>query len=145
MSARAFIDTNIFLYSLDKTATAEKRRIASELIREGLTQQRAVVNHQVVQEFLAVATRKLVKSITIPDAHEYLDNVLRPLLGAPPSVELFHEALNIHTRYQLSWYDSLIVAAAIESGCSVLYTEDLHHGAKFGSLRVENPFRALHH
>jgi predicted nucleic acid-binding protein len=142
MNAKAFIDTNIFLYSLDKTATAAKRRVASELIRDGLKRRRSVISYQVVQEFLNAATKKFAKSMTVAEGRDYLDDVLRPLLGVQPSFELFHEALRIHTHHQLSWYDSLIVAAATEAGCSVLYTEDLQHGAKFEGVRVENPFRA---
>jgi predicted nucleic acid-binding protein len=57
------------------------------------------------------------------------------------SLELFHAALTIQSRYRLSWYDSIIVGAAIESGCSTLYSEDMQHGAKFGAMQVQNPFR----
>jgi predicted nucleic acid-binding protein len=53
---------------------------------------------------------------------------------------LFREALTIYKRHKLSWYDSLIMAAAVEAGCSVIYTEDMHHGAKIGGVRIENPF-----
>jgi predicted nucleic acid-binding protein len=71
-----------------------------------------------------------------------VNTVFRPLIVVNSSIELFREALGIHARHQISWYDSLIVAAASEAHCSILYTEDLQHGAKIGGVRIENPFLA---
>ena len=68
-------------------------------------------------------------------------SILKPLLVVLPSPDLFCGALDIHVRYQISWYDTLIVAAAAEAGCSVLYTEDLQHGARLNGVTIENPFR----
>jgi predicted nucleic acid-binding protein len=56
------------------------------------------------------------------------------------SQALYAEALHLQHRYRLSWYDSLILAGAIEAQCSVLYSEDLQHGQRFGDLQIENPF-----
>lgn len=140
MSGRRFLDTNIFVYDIDAAAPKAKKKVAYELIREALTQHTSVVSYQVIQEFLAVAIRKFSSSITLPHSRRYLESVLKPMLAVHSSVELFHEALEIGSRYQLSWYDSLIVAAAAEAGCSVLYTEDLQHGAKIGGVKIENPF-----
>jgi predicted nucleic acid-binding protein len=142
MNGRSFLDTNIFVYHIDFEAPKAKKTVASLLIREALTRHSSVVSYQVIQEFLAVAVRKFPSSVTVPDARRYLETVLKPMLAVHSSVELFHEALDIQSRYQLSWYDSLIVAAAAEANCSVLYTEDLQHGAKINGVRIENPFRA---
>jgi predicted nucleic acid-binding protein len=142
MSGRVFLDTNIFVYDVDVDASKMKKSIAAGLIREALTQHRSVVSYQVIQEFLAVAIRKFSSSITVPDARRYLEAVLKPMLAIHSSVELFREALDIGSRYQLSWYDSLIVAAASEASCSILYTEDLQHGAKINGVRIQNPFRS---
>ena len=141
MNGRIFLDTNIFVYDIDVEAPKAKKHVAYNLIRDALTQRRSVVSYQVIQEFLAVAVRKFSSSVTIPDARRYLEAVLKPMLAVHSSVDLFHEALDIGARYQLSWYDSLIVAAASEASCSVLYTEDLRHGAKINGVRIENPFR----
>jgi predicted nucleic acid-binding protein len=143
MNARAFIDTSVFVYSLDRSATAAKRRIATDLIRDALQQRRSIISYQVIQEFLAVVTKKFAKSMTIADAGQYLDDVLEPLLSVQPPVEIFREALSLHSRYHLSWYDSSILAAASIADCAVIYSEDLQHGAKYGGVRVENPFRTL--
>ena len=67
-------------------------------------------------------------------------DVFESMLGIESSLELFQNALAIHVRYRSSWYDSLIVAAALEAKCHVRYTEDLQHGQRFGDLSVVNPF-----
>ena len=142
MNGRSFLDTNVFVYDIDAAAPKAKRTVAYSLIRDALTQHRTVISYQVIQEFMAVAIRKFPSSVTLPDARRYLEAVLKPMLAVHSSVELFQDALDICSRYQLSWYDSLIVAAASEASCSVLYTEDLQHGAKINGVRIENPFRA---
>ena len=74
------------------------------------------------------------------DAEQYLSTVFRPLLAVHSSQALYAEALHLHAQSGLSWYDSLIVSAAIQARCDLLFTEDLHHGQRFGSLRITNPF-----
>ena len=142
MSAKAFLDTNVFVYEIDSKAPKAKRRIAHDLIRDALKQRRSVVSYQVIQEFLNVVTAKFSSSIDTADAQQYVNTVFQPLIVVQSSIELFGAALGIHARHQISWYDSLIVAAAAEASCSVLYTEDLQHGAKINGVRIENPFRA---
>jgi len=142
MNGRSFLDTNVFVYDIDAAAPKAKKTVAYNLIRDALTQHRTVISYQVIQEFMAVAIRKFPSSVTLPDARRYLEAVLKPMLAVHSSVELFREALDIGGRYQLSWYDSLIVAAASEAKCSILYSEDLQHGAKIDGVRIENPFRA---
>lgn len=73
-------------------------------------------------------------------AQLYLERVFLPLLRVHSSVALYHEALAFRSRYQLSWYDSLIVCAALHAECTTLYSEDLQHNQKFGKLRIVNPF-----
>ena len=62
------------------------------------------------------------------------------MLNVPSSIELVQGAIRVQGRYRLSWYDSLIVAAAIQGGCHTLYTEDLEHNQRFESVLVRNPF-----
>jgi predicted nucleic acid-binding protein len=69
-----------------------------------------------------------------------LVTTLRPLMAVNSSAALYAEALRLGSSYSLSWYDSLVLAAAIEGGAHVLYSEDFQHGQKFGNLRIENPF-----
>ncbi|MGD0632519.1 MAG: PIN domain-containing protein [Terracidiphilus sp.] len=139
MSGRFFLDTNIFVYSFDLSA-AVKARKATELIRKALATQKGIVSYQVVQEFFNVALRKFAQPMKAADAEQYLGTVFRPLLGVHSSQALYAEALHLQARSGLSWYDSLIVSGAVQAQCDFLFTEDLQHGQRFGSLQVANPF-----
>lgn len=139
MSDRFFLDTNIFVYSFDQSSAA-KARTATQLIREGLTTQKGIVSYQVVQEFFHVALRRFSQPMQAAEAEQYLGTVFRPLLSVHSSQALYAEALRLHAQSGLSWYDSLIVSAAVEAQCGLLFTEDLQHGQRFGSLQVRNPF-----
>lgn len=139
MSGRFFLDTNIFVYSFDRTSPA-KAREAQQLIRNALATQKGVVSYQVVQEFFNVALRRFSRPMKAAEAERYLGSVFRPLLSVQSSIVLFSEALRIQGGSHLSWFDSLIVAAAMQAGCDSLLTEDLQHGQRFGNLQIVNPF-----
>jgi predicted nucleic acid-binding protein len=139
MSDRFFLDTNIFVYSFDRSA-AVKARKATQLIRKALTTQKGIISYQVVQEFFNVALRKFSQPMKAADAEQYLGTVFRPLLSVHSSQSLYAEALHLQAKSGLSWYDSLIVSAALQAQCDFLFTEDLQHGQRFGSLQVANPF-----
>ena len=139
MSARFFLDTNLFVYSFDRGSPTKARRTTA-LIRQAVTSRAGIVSYQVVQEFFNVALKRFTQPMTIAEAEQYLTTVFRPLLAVHSSQALYGEALRLIGRYRLAWYDSLIVAAALEGGCSVLYSEDFQHGLRVGDLRVENPF-----
>lgn len=139
MNARFFLDTNIFVYSFDRGAPAKARR-ATQLIRQAVATRKGIISYQVVQEFFNVALRRFAQPITVAEAEQYLATVFRPLLAVHSSQALFGLALRLSDRYRVPWYDSLILAAAMEGQCSLVYTEDLHHGQRFEKLQVENPF-----
>jgi predicted nucleic acid-binding protein len=139
MSDRFFLDTNIFVYSFDRTAVAKARR-ANQLIRTALKTQKGTTSYQVVQEFFNVALHRFKQPMKVEEAQEYFITIFRPLMGVHSSQALYLEAMHLQSRYRLSWYDSLIVAAAIQAQCDRLITEDLQHGQRFGDLRIENPF-----
>jgi predicted nucleic acid-binding protein len=105
-----------------------------------LFQQKGVISYQVVQEFFNVALRRFTPPMIAVEAEQYFTTVFRPILGVQSSTVLYIEALRLHAGGNLSWYDSLIVAAALEARCDLLLTEDLQHGQRFGSLRITNPF-----
>lgn len=140
MSDSFFLDTNVFVYKFDTREPAKTRR-ASELIRSAVASKRGVVSYQVVQEFFNVALTRFDRPFSIGEAEDYLSVTFKPILVVHSSPRLFLEALHIRTQHQFSWYDSLIVAAAQQANCSVLYTEDMQHGRRIGELRIENPFR----
>lgn len=135
-----FLDTNVFVYTFDGTAPAKQAR-AREWVEGALRTQRGLVGTQVVQEFLNVALAKFVRPMGVTEAREYLRGVLLPLCQHAPGVATFDQALLLKEQTGYSWFDSLIVAAAIETGCAWLITEDLDHGRKIGGLTIHNPFR----
>ena len=139
MSAKCFLDTNIFVYSFD-AANPTKAATARKLIQDRLRDRTAVISFQVVQEFFNVACKRFPAFVASPDAELYLAAVLRPMITVHSSAGLYSEALRLQQRYKLSWYDSIIVAAASEAGCAVIYTEDLQDGAKLNGVLVKNPF-----
>ena len=138
MNDKFFLDTNIFAYMFD-ARDAQKAEKARRLIKQAVSTRKGVVSQQVVQEFFNLAFRKFQPAMTLAEAEDYLSTVFQPLLIVQ-SVQTYKEALQLHFRYRLPWYDSVIVAAARESGCEILYTEDFQHEQRFGELRVKNPF-----
>jgi predicted nucleic acid-binding protein len=140
MSGNSFLDTNVFLYAYDDR-DPRKHSVAVDLIRQLTISGDAVISYQVVQEFFNVALAKSPGRLSYPDAQVILQDVFRPLQIVPPSFTLVSDAIRIQERYRLSWYDSLIVSAAQHAGCSVLYSEDLQHGQRFGAVLVQDPFR----
>jgi predicted nucleic acid-binding protein len=139
MSARFFLDTNIFIYTFDDSS-AQKKKIAQDLVFEGLHSGRGRISWQVAQEFLNVATTKFKKTISESDSREYLLKVLQPLCSTHSRMSLFCRALTIRTDTGFSFYDSLILAAALDSECTVLYSEDLQHNRIYENLEIRNPF-----
>jgi predicted nucleic acid-binding protein len=135
-----FLDTNVLIYTFD-AAAPKKQMTARSWVREALRTQRGIIGSQVVQEFMNVALSRFSHPLGVTEAREYLREVLQPLCQHYPRITTFDRALLLKEQSGYSWYDALIVAAAIESGCAWLITEDLEHGRKFGSLTLHNPFR----
>lgn len=139
MNGRFFLDTNIFVYAFD-ASSPKKSAQAEKLIRRAIQTRGGIVSYQVVQEFFNVALRRFAKPMSSADAEQYLSTTFRPLLSVHSSPALYSEALRIGARFRLPWYDSLIVASAIEGQCDVLYSEDFQDGQQFGALTIANPF-----
>lgn len=134
-----FIDTNIFIYLFDEIDD-HKRTIANQIIQRALETRSACISYQVIQETLNVVTHKLPSPMSSENAQRFLEQILAPLWKVMPSTALYQRSLVIQSRYGFSFYDAMIVAAALESGCTRLYTEDLQHGQQIAGLLIENPF-----
>jgi predicted nucleic acid-binding protein len=133
MSAVDFFDTNVLFYLL--SADAAKAQRAEQLLATG-----GVVSVQVLNEFAAVAARKLAMGIA---EIRVILSTLRALCAVNPLDVATHElGLDVAQRYRYSIYDAMIVAAALRAGCSTLYSEDLRHGQKIERLTILNPFRS---
>ena len=111
-SASHFLDTNIFVYLFDAT-DKRKRGIAHNLVETALSNGSGRISHQVVQETLNVITRKLPKVISADDAHSFMTHSLLPLWRVMPSTALYAKGLQLQARWKLSYYDALILAAAL--------------------------------
>jgi predicted nucleic acid-binding protein len=139
MSAADFFDTNVLVYMVDRRDPA-KQTIAQQLVSQALASNSGIISFQVVQETLHALTRKARQVLPAADANELLRAVLVPLWSVQPSASLYEKALQVQAKQGFSFYDSLIVSAALEAGCKRLFSEDLQHGQKVGGLRIENPF-----
>ncbi len=139
MSGADFLDTNVLVYLVDRRNPA-KQAVAQQLVSAALAERSGIISFQVVQETLQALTRKARQVLPAADASELLHAVLLPLWQVHPTPALYERALQLQAKQGFSFYDSLIVAAALEAGCRRLLTEDLQHGQKVGSLRIENPF-----
>lgn len=129
-----FLDTNILIYA-NTQQDPEKQSIAQRLIASG----DAIVSAQVLNEFCNVLRRKF------PDKFSSVESVLLDFQVSvdvmPLTAETTKQAISVSKRHQLSFYDSLILAAASEYGCRVVLSEDMQHGFKLESgLAVINPF-----
>jgi len=139
MSAEYVIDTNLFIYQLDaleerKTATADR------IIRRGIETGNACISFQVVHECLNTVLRKAEIPRDTDQTRTHLEAVLAPLFQVSASIPLYQRALDIQARYRYGFYDALIITAALEAGCTRLYSEDLQHSQRIKSLTTENPF-----
>ena len=139
MSAESFIDTNVFIYQLE-ALDERKATIADRIIRDGIASGGACISFQVVSETLNTVLRKAEIPLDGEGARSYLETVLAPLYRIPPTTNLYQRALDIQARYRYSFYDSLIIAAALLEGCSQIYSEDLQNGQHIEGLTIRDPF-----
>jgi len=140
MSDKYFVDTNILMYAHDSSA-GEKHERAKALVEELWRDRTGVVSTQVLQE-LAVNLRKKVRRPLDPKATR---DIVADYLTWQVIVnggESILEAIDLESRYQISFWDALVVQAAQASGVETLYSEDLSDGQTYGSVKVINPLRA---
>jgi predicted nucleic acid-binding protein len=139
MNAEVFVDTNVFLYAIDEEPSSNKKRIRAQHL---LLTERWGWSIQVAAEFFvnAVSPKRPFR-LTPSDAAAFLETWLSyPTL--PLTADLVRHAIAIHQRFQLSYWDAAIIAAASRLGCQIIYSEDLNHGQEYEGVRVVNPFLA---
>jgi predicted nucleic acid-binding protein len=130
--ASFFFDTNILLYLL--SGDNEKAASVEAIVSKG-----GIISVQVLNEFASVASRKL--GMTYAEIREYLVTIRAICDVRPLTVETHLLGLDIAERYGFSFYDSLIVSAALLSDCTTLYSEDMQHGQKIENrMVIANPF-----
>jgi predicted nucleic acid-binding protein len=140
MRAKYFIDTNIFVYSFDDRQPEKKER-AMALIQEALKTGTGMISTQVIQEFLNVATQKFAVPMKIEDAKAYLRFVMNPICQIYPDLSLYENCLELQAETKFTFYDALILAAAVQGGCNILYSVDLQDGQEVRGVKIVNPYQ----
>lgn len=133
MSDRIFIDTNVLLYTVSNVEDKKRKAVA-------LLKQHAVISSQVISESINVMSRKL--GFSYPDIRPIIDKLAERVEIYPVQLGTAQTALYIAERYRFSYYDSQIIASALEHQCDVLYSEDMQDGQVIEqSLKIVDPFK----
>ncbi|OQW35482.1 MAG: hypothetical protein A4E19_01600 [Nitrospira sp. SG-bin1] len=139
MKERVFLDTNVLVYLFDADAPAKQQRAQALLSSQELRTQ-IILSTQVLQEFYVSVTRKLAVPLDLDTALKAVQD-----LAAFPIVQvdtpLILLGIQRSSKAKISFWDALIVEAALVAGTTLLYSEDFHDGAVFGKLRIANPFK----
>ena len=140
MTAGCFLDTNVLLYAVSTTpAEAPKRQLARYLLNEDDW----TLSVQVLQEFYVQATRATrADRLALADAVALIASWER-FTVQPVDAAVLHDALALHQAYPVSYWDAAILAAAQQSGCTLLLSEDMTDGETYGSVTVRNPFAVI--
>lgn len=138
MTVKAFVDTNILVYAYDRGA-GDRHEKALNLIEQLWQKGNGILSTQVLQEFYVNVRRKAQRPVTVEQARTLISDYLawNPVVNDGAAML---DAIDLEKRYQLSFWDALIVTAAQKGGASIIYSEDFNHGQKFGSVEVQNPF-----
>jgi predicted nucleic acid-binding protein len=138
----SLIDTNILVYRFDPRFP-EKQKIATELLRTGLSKETVRIPHQALLEFVAVMSRVRwgVEPLLVPvEARREAEELLMQFTILYPNAILFRTALRGTAAYQMSWFDAHLWAYAEHYGLDEIVSEDFEHGRLYGSVRIRNPF-----
>jgi predicted nucleic acid-binding protein len=134
MSGKRFVDTNIWVYAHLEKPSDEKWSKANEFVE---TSENLVISTQVMSEYYAVMLRNRADDALIQSNLEAMSQFCEV---SPVSLTSIRSAHRIRLGYHFSYWDSLIIASALETGCNLLYSEDMQAGQEIeGCLRIENP------
>ena len=138
MTEKVFVDSNVLVYAHDADAGV-KQRIAADTIAAIMEARSGVLSIQVLQEFYSTVTRKLRSAVTRDVARELLRSYSSWTIQTLTAEDVVAASI-LEQRYQLSFWDALILQSALLAGAKTLLSEDLQHGRRFGAITVENPF-----
>jgi predicted nucleic acid-binding protein len=140
MSDKYFVDTNVLVYAHDRSAGA-KHESARALIEELWNSGSGVLSTQVLQEFCVNLRRKAGRPLSADEVRRLIQDYASWEIVVNTTESIF-QALDVEVRHRISFWDALILQAAETSGATLLYSEDLAGGQKYGFVRVVNPFTA---
>jgi predicted nucleic acid-binding protein len=137
---KAFLDTNILVYQFDHSAP-QKQKQAVELIRRLLLEERVLISSQVAQEFINVALKKFKSQLPVNRLQSVMLDLIKPLCAHYTNFDFYERAIQLYDTNSLNFYDAMIIQAALDLNCDLLYSEDLQDGQRFGKLTILNPFK----
>ena len=135
---REFVDANVLVYAFDSSA-GRKQPTAQALLERLWESNTGCVSVQVLQEFFVTVTKKVAKPLPVEDAKARIRE-LKAWRAFVPTADDVMAAIELHGETKIGFWDGLIVLAAAESGCDVLWTEDLSDGQLLRGVRIRNPF-----
>jgi len=139
MTDKIFLDTNVLVYAYD-TRDASKQKKAQEILSSAISRDAYFLSVQVLGEFFNVVTRKIQNPMSFIDAKAIIDIFsLMPVLDL--DLAMVNRAIDTHVRYDLSYWDALILAAAERAECRQVYSEDFNHKQIYNDIIVINPFQ----
>jgi predicted nucleic acid-binding protein len=137
---KVFLDTNIIIYAYD-TSAGSKREIASKILIDLWGSGLGVLSTQVLQEFYVNVTQKIRKPLTSRAAKEIISDFLKWELALNDGESIL-EAIDIQIEQRYSFWDAMILEAAVRSGCGTLLSEDFSDGQIIKGVKIKNPFMA---
>jgi predicted nucleic acid-binding protein len=138
--SREFVDANVLVYAFDASAAA-KQQAARTLLERLWDSGGGCLSVQVLQEFFVTVTKRVAKPLSLEEATARVREYSVWNVFAPTADDVL-DAIGLHASAKLAFWDAMIVLAAAESGCDVLWTEDLNDGQLLRGVRIRNPFTA---
>jgi predicted nucleic acid-binding protein len=135
---REFVDANVLVYAYDASA-GRKRELAQALLERLWQDGTGRLSVQVLQEFFVAVTRKVARPLSVPDATARVRELAAWPVFAPTADDVL-AAIELQTHAKIAFWDAMIVLAAAESGCDILWTEDLTDGRRLRDVRIRDPF-----
>ncbi len=138
MKDKYFIDTNILVYANDRSENGKYKK-ARQIILNGIASENIALSTQVLSEFFVAVTKKIQVKMKVQHALKEIV-LLNSIEIVDIDYNLVLQGIHISEKYSLSFWDSLIVAAADKARCNIIYSEDLNPNQIIGSVIVHNPF-----
>jgi predicted nucleic acid-binding protein len=138
MTDKAFLDTNILVYAYDKHSP-EKQKEAQAILTDGIEHDDVVLSVQVLGEFFNVVTRHINNPMSVDEVRSIIA-ALSILPVQEIDLPMVKRAIDTHQTYRISYWDSLIIAAAERAGCKKIFSEDLNDDQTYRGILVHNPF-----
>lgn len=135
---REFVDANVLVYAFDSSA-GRKQQAARALLERLWDGNTGCLSVQVLQEFFVTVTKKVAKPLPLEDAKARIRELKAWRVFAPSADDVL-AAIDLHAEAKIGFWDALMVLAAAESGCDLLWTEDLSDGQLLRGVRIRNPF-----